>query len=215
MKYLILLLLSFSVYASNCPDLYPNGKVIVIKNTVELCNTEFVTVYDPVLKGNIFSSEKFVGGTDKIVRTNHFQHDARLDKNSRAELRDYSNSGFDKGHMAPAADMVTDKEMDESFLLSNMTPQSSKLNEQKWRLMEAYVRSKAANNTYIITGAYYSVKLKTIGDNHVPIPSGYYKCAFYPTKEIECFYADNLDEADVVKKQLADIVKSISYKIGE
>ena len=213
MKYLILLLLSFSAFASNCPDLYPNGKVIVIPNTIELCNTEFVTVYDPVLKGNIFSAEKFVGGTDKIVRTNHFHPDARLDKKVRAELKDYLNSGVDKGHMAPAADMVTDKEMDESFLLSNMSPQSSILNEQKWRLMEAHVRSKAANNTYIITGAYYDKSPKTIGDNHIPIPSGYYKCAFYPTKEVECFKADNKDESDVVKIQLSDIVKTLSYKI--
>ena len=79
--------------------------------------------------------------------------------------------------------------------------------------MEAHVRSKAANNTYIITGAYYDKSPKTIGDNHIPIPSGYYKCAFYPTKEVECFKADNKDESDVVKIQLSDIVKTLSYKI--
>ena len=68
--------------------------------------------------------EKVKGNTE---RTKAFTADPELKAFQRSEPEDYKGSGFDRGHMAPAADMKTDQEeMEESFLLSNITPQVGK-----------------------------------------------------------------------------------------
>lgn len=42
----------------------------------------------------------------------------------RAYPNDYTNSGYDRGHMAPAGDAVASQAgMDETFLLTNIAPQ--------------------------------------------------------------------------------------------
>ena len=54
------------------------------------------------------------------------------DSTGRQAMReDYSNSGWDKGHMAPAADMKwSEQSMYESFYLTNICPQNHTLNER-------------------------------------------------------------------------------------
>jgi len=65
------------------------------------------------------------------ARTNPFQADPELPAGERAELRDYKNSGYDRGHQAPAGDQTTNLELKrETFYLSNMAPQIPKLNQQ-------------------------------------------------------------------------------------
>src|SRR5882724_4995354 len=57
-------------------------------------------------------------------RKNNFHADTRLAAGARAEKADYAGSGYDQGHMAPAADFKrSDAAMSETFLLSNMAPQ--------------------------------------------------------------------------------------------
>src|SRR4030042_53848 len=61
--------------------------------------------------------------TGNIERTDDFRPDNSIPNGARSELSDYSGSGFDRGHMAPAGDMTrSTKVMSESFLLSNMVP---------------------------------------------------------------------------------------------
>lgn len=95
-----------------------------------------------------------------------------------AENSDYLNSGYDKGHLAPAADMgwsaIT---MKESFYLSNMSPQLPGFNRGVWKHLEEMMRSWAIDNSaiYIVTGPVLTSGLPTIGGNHVSIPNYYYK----------------------------------------
>lgn len=54
-----------------------------------------------------------------------------------AEQWDYSYSGYDRGHMAPAGDMKWSKKaMDESFFMTNMCPQAKTLNTGAWKRLE-------------------------------------------------------------------------------
>ena len=57
---------------------------------------------------------------------------------------DYTRSGYDKGHMAPAADMKWSPEaMKESFYFSNMCPQHPQLNRRGWKNLEEKIRNWA------------------------------------------------------------------------
>ena len=119
----------------------------------------------------------------KHKRSNKFMLDTELSKNSRSNLSDYKGSGYDRGHMAPAATVDFSKEsMQESFLLSNMTPQLPGLNRQGWKYLEEHVRDWAEErgDLYVVTGSLFEGEIATIGD-HVSIPSGFYKVVFDPS----------------------------------
>lgn len=110
-------------------------------------------------------------------RTDKFLVDPMVSTGT-AENSDYLKSGYDKGHLAPAADMgwsaVT---MKESFYLSNMSPQLPGFNRGVWKRLEELMRSWAIDNKaiYIVTGPLLSKGLPAIGSNGVSIPNYYYK----------------------------------------
>ncbi|RKX90445.1 MAG: DNA/RNA non-specific endonuclease [Spirochaetes bacterium] len=113
-----------------------------------------------------------------VKRGNHFREDPYVVTGS-AELSDYKKSGFDRGHLAPAGDMkFSGSAMDESFYLSNMSPQRPGFNRGIWKELEEMVRTWAEENgsLYVVTGPvlnkpYY----QTIGENKVAVPEFYYK----------------------------------------
>ena len=114
----------------------------------------------------------------KVPRGKNFRPDKDLPVGQRAELKDYLNSGYDRGHQANAEDMRRDARTEsESFLLSNMTPQNKRLNEITWKALEDKVRSwaKKRHNIYVMTGPIFSGQTKTIGPDKVAVPSAYYK----------------------------------------
>ena len=95
-----------------------------------------------------------------------------------AQNSDYLKSGYDKGHLAPAADMGWSAlTMKESFYFSNMSPQLPGFNRGVWKRLEELMRSWAIDNKaiYIVTGPLLSKGLPAIGSNGVSIPNYYYK----------------------------------------
>lgn len=59
----------------------------------------------------------------------------------RVRVKDYSNSGFDRGHMVPAADCNNSEEsMRSTFTMANISPQVPSLNKGLWAKLEAYLR---------------------------------------------------------------------------
>jgi len=90
-----------------------------------------------------------------IVRGDHFYVEARLPKSERTSLEDYRGSGFDRGHMAPAADMGTNEAMAQSFSLANIVPQAPINNRKTWAKIEKDTRKyvmRATGDVYVITG---------------------------------------------------------------
>ena len=70
---------------------------------------------------------------------------------------DYTNTGFDRGHLCPSDDRdSTADENRTTFLLTNIVPQAPQFNRQSWQLLEEYTRSlvSAGNECYVIAGTY-------------------------------------------------------------
>jgi endonuclease G len=116
--------------------------------------------------------------TEKAVeRSNDFFPDKAV-KTGTADNPDYSGSGYDRGHLAPAADMSwSEQAMNESFLFGNISPQLPAFNRGIWKKLEELVRTWAVQNNaiYVVTGPILEDSLKTIGPNKVSVPKYYYK----------------------------------------
>ena len=113
----------------------------------------------------------------KFKRTNKFIADSSISTGS-ATSQDYKKSGYDQGHLAPAADMAWSKTaMKESFYYSNMSPQLPSFNRDIWKKLEEHVRDWAVDDkaVYVVTGPVLTEGLSTIGPNKVSVPKYYYK----------------------------------------
>jgi endonuclease G len=110
-------------------------------------------------------------------RTNKFTVDPMVITGTANDL-DYYKSGYDKGHLAPAADMSWSKQtLQESFYYSNMSPQEPGFNRGIWKRLEEQVRSWAIeyHSVYIVTGPILTENLKSIGPDKVSVPRYFYK----------------------------------------
>ena len=110
-------------------------------------------------------------------RTNRFLPDP-LVKTKSASTVDYENSGYDRGHLAPAEDMAWSKTtMKESFYYSNISPQVPAFNRGVWRRLEELVRywSTIYDSIYVVTGPVLANGLPTIGPDKVSVPNYFYK----------------------------------------
>ncbi len=110
-------------------------------------------------------------------RTDDFRPDNNVTTRS-ASLSDYKGSGYDRGHLSPAADnKISHTAMSESFYLSNMSPQLPGFNRGIWRSLESDVRGWAIKNKkiYVVTGPIFKNNIGSIGINNVTVPGYYYK----------------------------------------
>jgi endonuclease G, mitochondrial len=111
-------------------------------------------------------------------RRDDFREDPEVHAECRSRLQDYAASGYDRGHMAPAAKSTqNDRVMSESFLLSNMIPQTPNNNRGIWRILELQVRDQVRNTgatLYVITGAIFDPGHKKIGSG-VAVPTRLFK----------------------------------------
>lgn len=113
----------------------------------------------------------------KAERSDRFMVDPKVITGT-ATNADYKNSGYDRGHLAPAADMSWDQRvMNESFYFSNMSPQTPSFNRGIWKKLEEQVRNWAIENDslHIVTGPVLTDHLPTIGNNKVAVPAYFYK----------------------------------------
>jgi endonuclease G, mitochondrial len=113
------------------------------------------------------------------------------DPNVRTESatpRDYTGSGYDRGHLCPAADMSFDTNaLRETFFMSNISPQAKGFNTGIWREMEELTRDWARKygRIYVVTGPMLSRPgIAQIGFSKVTVPVGFFKVMYAPKQEI-------------------------------
>lgn len=101
-------------------------------------------------------SPAWVGSTQ---RQNNFRPDGILPKGTyQVTPRDYTNSGYDRGHMVPSADRTaSERDNSATFLMTNIFPQTAENNRGPWRELESYCRDliyQQGKTLYIIGGVY-------------------------------------------------------------
>ena len=107
----------------------------------------------------------------------YFEIDTAV-KTGAASWRNYKNSGYDKGHLCPAADRRYSKfAHDETFLTSNITPQEHQFNAGVWNSLEQQTRywAKQYNGIFVVTGGVLKGQMKSIGNEGVSVPNQFYK----------------------------------------
>lgn len=191
---------------AQCRQHFANGKppVIQFQQDVKpraLCFDGFAVLHSGKRHTPIYVAERLNKAIlkNKINRSNKFYEEARLPRSERSTLDDYRDSGFDRGHMAPAADMGTENAMAQSFSLANMVPQAPINNRKAWAKIEKDTRKyvmRAAGDVYVITGPVYDANAATIGAGNVWVPQHLFKLVYDPsTKRSWAHWIDNTDEA--------------------
>ena len=130
----------------------------------------------PLWVSYILSAENLTGiqvkRTDKFLTDPLIKHDPVIPK-------EYARSGFDRGHIAPAADMAYSPEtMAESFYMSNMSPQLPYCNRKSWLSVETLMRKWALKEKklYIVAGPVFSRFFGKVPEKfRVTVPGHFFK----------------------------------------
>ncbi|XP_075938677.1 endonuclease G, mitochondrial isoform X3 [Anarhichas minor] len=151
----------------------------------------YVTSYDPRTRTASWVIERLnpaslSGSSDR--KYCNFKEDDSVHIFHRSTNADFRGSGFDRGHLAAAANHKwSQKAMEDTFYLSNVAPQNPHLNQKTWNNLEKLCRSltKRYLNVYVCTGPLYLprqeadgklyVRYQVLGRNHVAVPTHFFK----------------------------------------
>lgn len=163
-----------------------NPKLAV--NTKPLCFNVFSVMHSGVTRTPLWSAEHLeaqnLQAAQELSREDSFHPEKRLPASQRAELSDYSRSGFDRGHLAPNGDMPDRASQRDSFSLANIVPQDGENNRHLWAGIEGAVRSmaKKEGELYVVTGpAFLGSNLRKVGN--VLVPTHMYKLVYSPRQK--------------------------------
>lgn len=169
-------------------DIHANCDYILHKKAFDICyscgwKTPKLVVYrvDGLLADSVNLSRKRL----------RFRPDYTLPTRCRSYPRDYSKTGFDRGHLAPNAAFDYDRRVQkETFFMSNIAPQKPKMNRRLWAKIERFVRWKAKSegNISVVTGV-----CQSLGHirNGVNIPRYWFKVIFSEKGKPVCFLVPN------------------------
>jgi endonuclease G len=186
----------------------PRVRGIEARKPRALCFDSFAVLHSGTTKTPVYVAERLnrqqLTDAKDEVRTNRFYQEARLPSAERATLEDYKGNGaYDRGHLAPAADMPNAQSMAQSFSLANMQPQASENNRGIWSDIEKSTRKyvlRAKGDVYVITGGVFSPNPRTIGAGKVAVPTHIWKLVYDPSiKRAWAYWVENTNEANTRK----------------
>ncbi|MBI3208303.1 MAG: DNA/RNA non-specific endonuclease [Candidatus Solibacter usitatus] len=207
------LFLAFLPVLSAQPDRFSTpactgpGRELAARSTFLICYDSNLRV--PVWTGYELTRERIHGSAR---RPHGFQHDYGLSGVSAYDS-DYRNSGYSRGHMAPAADFAwSDEAIRATFLLSNAVPQVQAVNQGAWSTIERAVRRIAAtaDAVYVFTGVLFEdEKQQRIGARQVAVPSHTYKVVLAIKGDSKTMYAAIVPNADVRGEAMENFMASV------
>ena len=221
LTFLASFVLAFPVFAhpgdfAQCQQVFADQQPPVVAQQEELkarslCFNAFAILHSGKSRTPLYVAERLNRQTLAAAhqkRKDKFFADARLPRAERAELDDYKDSGYDRGHMAPAADMATPEAMAQSFSLANMVPQAPQNNRKVWAKIEKATRQyvlRAQGDVYVISGPVFDTTPATIGPNRVWVPKHLFKLVYDPAaNKAWAHWVDN--------QNMAKTSKPISYR---
>jgi endonuclease G len=205
-----------------CPQFFANARPPVVAprpTNRALCYDAFAILHSGESKTPVFVAERLNRASVDDAhekRTNRFFADARLRAAERAALDDYKDSGYDRGHMAPAGDMPTAQAMAQSFSLANMVPQAPEHNRGVWaKSVEKATRNyakRAAGDVFVITGPVYVPSIAQspgIGAGQVRVPKFLFKLVYDQSQNRAWAYWQENSDATRASKPIsyAELVK--------
>jgi endonuclease G len=207
---------------TNCPEHFAYGEAPDLVDTKltaksrEICYSSFAIMHSGITRTPIYVAEYLtrerVEQSKGIKRHNRFHPDENIPAEERAELRDYEGSGFDRGHLAPSADMPDERAQYESFSLANMVPHDPANNRGAWAKLEALVRRLANDQgrLYVITGPIFeSGTVRQIG-GAVRIPDKLFKVVLISDSvSAKAFIIENGEAAGVSEIAL-DVLETMT-----
>ncbi len=151
----------------------------------------YTNVYDLRTKNPIYTYERLTPDSLKnnsSRKSCSFKVDFDVPKLNRSKHADYAGSGLQRGHLAAAANAGNSQQaMEDTFLLTNVSPQDSKLNQGYWKILETKIRKlqpshdlievysgplyQSKNHSNGITGVFY----RTLGNGNVAVPTHFFK----------------------------------------
>lgn len=200
-----------------CPDHFAAGKAPNIINqkmavkTREVCYSGYVLNHSGITRTPLYSAEHLT--RDRMLqgkglkRQSKFFADPNIPSSERAELHHYARSGYDRGHVAPSADMFDLQSQQECFSLANMVPQVPENNRGPWEGIESAVRklAKDRDSIYVVTGPIYQGETERIG-GAVMVPAKLYKAIYDPQRqEAGAYLIDNAANAQPQKISIAEL----------
>lgn len=119
--------------------------------------------------------------SNDVSRSDNFWQDPDIDGCTKHS--DYTRSGYDRGHMCPAADQKwSEQAMNDCFVMANMCPQLHDLNAEAWEKLEEKERlwAKRDSAVMIIAGPIYTEDDDQYFESKVRVPGAFFKVLIAP-----------------------------------
>ena len=200
---------------SSCPEHFADGHAPDFINQKlsakarEVCYSGFALKHSGVTRTPLYAAEHLTRDRLQqgkgLKRQSKFHPDEHIPAAERAELYHYARSGYDRGHMAPSADMFDVQSQQECFSLANMVPQEPENNRGPWEGVESAVRKLALKRgeLYLVTGPIFQGEnLQRIG-GAVMVPTQLFKAVYDPIRQEAGAYL--IDNAEGVQPQTISI----------
>ncbi|KAG5437837.1 hypothetical protein PCANB_000552 [Pneumocystis canis] len=170
-----------SIESKSKIPIYEPQSIINPSGIYEYCNPEpihdllvrkgYISYYDRRMRVPSWVIRQVTPKSLETVHSNRkyskFKEDMSIPDKFRAKLSDYFGSGYDRGHLTPAADIKFSQiALDETFYLTNIAPQVGEgFNRNYWAYFEAFCRNLVSkySSVYIITGPLYLPKKDSDG----------------------------------------------------
>jgi endonuclease G len=188
--------------------------------TLGLCFEAFAVLHSGVSRTPLWSAEHLtresLRAAREVRRDDQFHAEVSLPQEDQAQLSDYAHSGFDRGHMSPAADMPTVQAQIESFSLANIVPQNRQNNQLLWAAIESATRHivQQRGELYVITGPLFEGEQINRINNRVFIPTHIFKAVYDPqAKEAAAWLAPNVEGNAYQVMSVAELEKRLHINL--
>ncbi len=197
---LYIVFLNISLNATNLSEYFSakNCNQIIDKQVYQIC-------YDYKAKGAIYVAYTLDGNKVNalnIKKRSSFYTEKNLAKKYRSHTKDYTHSGYDRGHLANDASFDYDeKVVRKTYSMANVIPQAPNVNRKTWIKAEKLERKIAVSlgSVSVLNGVVYGSNDKRIGKNQIAVPQAFWKMIYNDKAGYKkCFYYTN-DLKAVVK----------------
>ncbi len=124
-----------------------------------------------------------------------FYTEPEIPNEYRILYSDYTNSGYDRGHLAPDADFdYNEEDLNIIYTMANIIPQDPYVNRYLWIKAEYQERLLAASlgELGVINGVVFDTNPNYIGENQIAVAKAFWKILYNDNEEFrQCYYYDN------------------------